>query len=62
LASLFNIRLDGDIPGVWVFVVWLVFGFFGLLRPTWASAIRLAAQALPLCGAAPTFLCLAKEK
>jgi len=36
--------------------------FFGLPCPAWASAIRLAALALPLCGAAPTFLCLAKEK
>jgi hypothetical protein len=27
-----------------------------------ASAMRLAAQALPLCGAAPTFLCSGKEK
>jgi hypothetical protein len=62
LASLFNIRLDADIPGVWVFVVWLEFGFGGLLCPAWASAIRLAAQALPLCGAAPTFLCSGKEK
>jgi hypothetical protein len=27
-----------------------------------ASAMRLAAQALPLCGAAPPFLCCCKEK
>jgi hypothetical protein len=27
-----------------------------------ASTGRLAAQALPLCGAAPTFLCSGKEK
>jgi hypothetical protein len=36
--------------------------FAGDLPLSLASAMRLAAQALPLCGAAPTFLCSGKEK
>ncbi|MEM5385379.1 hypothetical protein VSR68_17505 [Paraburkholderia phymatum] len=49
-----------------------LFGFFAfslasamrlaLLCPSPASAMRLAARALPLCGAAPAFLCSGKEK
>ena len=35
--------------------LWLFLRFLG-------SAMRLRAQALPLCGAAPTFLCRGKEK
>jgi hypothetical protein len=36
----------------------------GLYLLPWQAAtfLRLAAQALPLCGAAPTFLCRGKEK
>ncbi|SIT36304.1 conserved hypothetical protein [Paraburkholderia piptadeniae] len=37
----------------------IAFVFFALAR---ASAMRLAARTLPLCGAAPTFLCRRKEK
>ncbi|MBP0589167.1 hypothetical protein J8I87_05430, partial [Paraburkholderia sp. LEh10] len=33
-----------------------------LLPLSLASAMRLAAQALPLCGAAPTFLCRLQRK
>jgi hypothetical protein len=36
--------------------------FGGVFVFSLASAMRLAAQALPLCGAAPPFLCCCKEK
>ncbi|MEM5434986.1 hypothetical protein [Paraburkholderia diazotrophica] len=35
---------------------------FMFLPLRWHPHMRLAAQALPLCGAAPTFLCRRKEK
>jgi len=59
-ASLHSIEVCSGLPrGGWGFVVGFCCGV--LLWFLWFSCFRVGMHALPLCGAAPTFLCAAKK-